>query len=131
MKNKVEIKNLEELQDLQLKVLQVRLVEKLGKQAYHYDIKELFEATTKTLTDTNQKLIKETKFNTKASENLDQSIRHNKTWESMNKNEVIHSSLIRPVANFLVPKNKSHFRLLDDPDSDKWNDYKRNGEKNT
>ena len=46
----------------------------------------------------------------------------------MNKNEVIHSSLIRPIAKLLVPKNKSQFRLLDDSDSDNWNDYKMNGE---
>ena len=51
-----------------------------------------------------------------------------KTLESVNKNEVIHSSLIRPIAKLLVPKNKSQFRLLDDLDSDKWNDYKMNGE---
>ena len=49
----------------------------------------------------------------------------------MNKNELIHSSLIGPIAKLLVPKNKSQFRLLDDPDSDNWNDYKANGEKVT
>ena len=47
----------------------------------------------------------------------------------MNKNEVIHSSLVRPIEKILVPKNESEFRLLDDPDSDNWNDYKMNGEK--
>ena len=41
----------------------------------------------------------------------------------MKKNEVIHSSLIRPIAKLLVPKNKNQFRLLDDPDSDKWDKY--------
>ena len=35
----------------------------------------------------------------------------------MNKNETIHPSLIRPIAKLLVPKNKSQFRLIDDPDS--------------
>ena len=47
----------------------------------------------------------------------------------MNKNEVSHSSLIRPIAKLLVPKNKSQFTLVDDPDSHNWNDYKMNGEK--
>ena len=37
-KNKDEIKNLEELEDLQSKVKQVKLVGKLGEQAYYYDI---------------------------------------------------------------------------------------------
>ena len=39
----------------------------------------------------------------------------------MKKNGVLHSSLIRPIAKLLVPKSKSQFRLLDDPDSDNWN----------
>ena len=47
----------------------------------------------------------------------------------MNKVEVSHSSLIRPEAKLLEPKNKSQLRLLDDPDSDNWNDYKTNGKK--
>ena len=47
----------------------------------------------------------------------------------MNKNEVIPSSLIRPIAKFLVPENKSQFRLLDDLDSDNWKDYKLTREK--
>ena len=46
----------------------------------------------------------------------------------MNKNEVIPSSLTRPIGKFLVPKNKSQFRLVDDPDSGNWNEYKKNGE---
>ena len=43
----------------------------------------------------------------------------------MNKYEVIHSSLIRSTSKLLVPK-KSQFRLLDDLDSDNWNDYEMN-----
>ena len=41
LKNKDELKDLEELEDLQLKVKQVKLVEKLGKQSFHYDINYL------------------------------------------------------------------------------------------
>ena len=47
----------------------------------------------------------------------------------MNNNEVILSSLIRLLAKLIVPKNRTQFRLFDDPDSDNWNDYKKNGEK--
>ena len=54
IKIKDQIQDREELDDLQSKVKQVRLVEKSGKQGYHYDMKELFEPITKTLTDTNQ-----------------------------------------------------------------------------
>ena len=50
-----ELEDLEELDDQQSKVKQNRLVEKLDKPGYHYDIKELFEPITKTTTDTSQK----------------------------------------------------------------------------
>ena len=131
MKNKKELKDPEELNDLQSNVKQVRLVEKIGKQDYHHDIKEIFEPIIKTLKDRSQKVLEETKSITKATANLDKSNKYIKTLESKNKNEVIHSSLIRPIAKLLVPKNKSQFRLLDDPDSVNWNDYKMNREKDT
>ena len=104
---------------LQSKVKQFRLVEKLGEQGFHYDIKEVFEAITKAVTDNNPKLLEENKSTTKAIEALDKSNDHAKTLELMNKNGVIHSTLIRPVAKLLVPSNESQFRFHDDPDSDK------------
>ena len=73
IKNKEDFKGLEELEDLQLKVEQVRLVEKLSKQGYQYDIKELFEPFKKVVADSDQKLPEETKSNTKAKENPDES----------------------------------------------------------
>ena len=91
-----------------------------------YDVKELLEPITKTLTDTNQNLLDENRSTTKASKNLDESYKYVKTLELMNKNEVIHSSLIRPIAKLLVPK-KSQFRLIDDPDSYNWKDYIMHG----
>ena len=118
-KNKDGSQDLEELADLQSKVKQVKLVEKLGKQGFHYDKKEIFEPITKAVTDSNQKLLEETTSNTKAIENLVESNKYVKTLESMHKIEVIHSSLIRSIAKLLVPKNKSQFRLLVEPDSDK------------
>ena len=38
--------------DQQSKVKQVRLVEKLGKQGFHYDTKELVDSINKAVTDT-------------------------------------------------------------------------------
>jgi len=125
------LKDLVELGDLQSKVKKVRLVEKLGKQGFHYDIKKLFEPITKAVTDSNQKLLEETTSNTKAIENLVESNKYVKTLESMHKNEVIHSSLIRPIARLLVPETKSQLRLCEDPDSENWHDYVMNGEKVT
>ena len=49
------------------------MFEKLGKQGFHYDIKELFEAITKADIDTSQKLHEETKYTTKAIEELGES----------------------------------------------------------
>ena len=97
--------------DLQLKVKQVRPGEKLGKQGFHIDKKELFETTTKAVTDTSQKLLEETKPTTKAIEELDDPNIHVKVLELLNKNGVIESSLIRPIAKLLVPTNKSQFRF--------------------
>ena len=112
-----------------MKVKQVPLVEKLRKQGFHYDTKQQFEPIIKAVKDSNQNYLEETKSNTKAIQNLDESIKYVKTLESLNKNEVIDSSLSRPIAKLLVPENKSQFRLLDDPDGDNCNDYKIHGEK--
>ena len=49
----------------------------------------------------------------------------------MNKIGKMHSSLIRPIANLLVPTKKSPSGLNDDLDSKNWNDYKMNEEKVT
>ena len=92
------------------------MVEELGRPGLHYDVKELFEPITKTLTDASQKLLEETRFNTKAIENLDESNNYVEALVSMNKIEVSHSALIRPIVKLLVAKNESQFRLLDDPD---------------
>ena len=129
IKNKEDLKDLEKLEVIQPKVKQDRLVEKLSKQGYHYDIKELFEPITKTVRDTNQKLLEEAKSNTKAIENLDETNDYVKSSESMNEIEIIQSNLIRLIAKLLEPENKSQFRLLEDPDSDNWNEYKLNREK--
>ena len=42
--------------DLQSKVKQSRLVEKIGKQGFHLDTKELIEPITKTVTHTSTKI---------------------------------------------------------------------------
>ena len=122
IKSKDDIKDLEELADLQSKIKQVGLFEKFGKQGYHYDIKELFEPITIAVTDTSQNLLEKSKSTAKVIEELDESDLHVKALELMNKNGVIHSSLIRPIAKLLVPTNWSQFRLYDDPDSDDLND---------
>ena len=128
-KNEDEIKNFDKLDDLQSKVKQIRLVEKLDKQGFHYNVKELFERITKTSTDTSKKLLEETRFTEKATVIPDEPNKYVETSESMNENGVNFSSLIRVRAKLLVPKTDSQFRLLDDFGGDNWNDFKMNGEK--
>ena len=65
IKDKHEIKDLDELDDLQSQVKQVRLVEKLGKQGYHFVKKELFQPITETITYAIENLHEETKSITK------------------------------------------------------------------
>ena len=123
LKNKDELKDLDEVAYLQSKAKQIRLGEKLGKHGFHFDIKELFEPITKAVTDSNQKLLEESKSTTKAIENLDELNKYLKTLELLNKIETVYSGLIRPLSKLLVLKNKSQFRLVDDLDSDKWIDF--------
>ena len=78
------IENKDELKDIE-----ARLVEKLGKQGFHYDARELFEPITKTVTHSNPKLLEETKSTEKAFESLDETSVHLKGLELMNKNGVI------------------------------------------
>ena len=103
-----DLKDSDELTNSQSQVEQIRLEDKLIKQGFHYDTKKnIFEPTTKAVTDTSQKLVEETKINTKAIEYRDESNKYVKTLELMNKDEKIHPSLIRPIAKLLVPKNRS------------------------
>ena len=83
IKNKDEIKDLEELEELQSKIKQVGLVEKLGKQGYHYDIKKFFEPITNTIKDVSEDvtrtMIESSKENNKTLTTL-----NNKRLEIMN-----------------------------------------------
>ena len=92
--------------DLQTKVKQVILVESFGKQGFHYDTRELSEPIAKAVTDTSEKVLAETKSNTKASEELGESKIHVKAMKLVNKYGLIDSSLIRPIAKILVPRMK-------------------------
>ena len=49
IKNEEDLKDLKEEYNLRSNVKQVRLVEKLGKQGYHFHIKELFEPVINTI----------------------------------------------------------------------------------
>ena len=71
-KKKDDVKNFQELANLQSKVKQLRLEQKLRKEGVQHDIKEPVETDTKVVADTSKEKIKETKSTTKAIETLSQ-----------------------------------------------------------
>ena len=84
IKNKDDLKDLDQLADLQSKVTQVRLAERLRKQGFHFDIKELLKPVTKAVTDTSQKLLEDTKSTKKTIGELDESNVYVKVSELVN-----------------------------------------------
>ena len=109
MKNKDDLKDIEKLTKLQSEVKQRILKDKLGKQGFHYDTKQIFEPITKAFTAPSQHLLEDIKINTKAIKNLDESEKYVKILELMNKNGTVHHSLMRPIAKLLGPKIKVNF----------------------
>ena len=77
------MKDLEEEADLQSKLKQFRLGEKIGKQGFHHHLRELFEPIKKAVTDTSQRLLEEAKSTTEANEELDESNVYVKVSKSM------------------------------------------------
>ena len=119
-KNEVDLKDLDELANVQSNAKQIRLVGKLSKKSFHYNTKRTVEPITKAVTDTSQNLHEETKSTKNAIEELDESNVHVKLLELTNQNGVIQSSLIRPISKPLVTKNRNHLGIIDDLDFINW-----------
>ena len=58
IKNIEELEKLNELVSLQNQIQEVRLQDKLGKQDFHEDMKQVLELVTKTLENTSQDITK-------------------------------------------------------------------------
>ena len=116
--NVEDLQNLKEAVSLQNDVKVVRLQDKLGKQNFHEDLKEVFEPMTNAIKNTSENITKSITEasinNNKAIENLNE-----KVLESMNDKGLIDGSLIE-VIKF---DNKGQFRLTKDPNSTKPNDF--------
>ena len=125
IKDREDLKNLEELVSLENQVKVVKLQDKLGKQNFHEDMKKVFEPVTKSLESTSQditKTITENSINNnKAIENLNEKI-----LELMNDNGMIARCLASSLVNLFKPENKSQFRLKNDVNSTKMNDFLMN-----
>ena len=118
IRNIEDLQNLKEADSLQNDVKVVRLQDKLGKQNFHEDLKEVFEPMTNAIKNTSEnitKTITEASINNnKAIENLNE-----KVLESMNDKRLIDGSLIELIKS----DNKGQFRLTKDPNSTKPNDF--------
>ena len=122
IRNVEDLQNLNDAVSLQNQVKVVRLQDKLGKQNFHENMEEVFEALTDTLKKTSDniaKTITENSINNnKAIENLNEKI-----LELMNDKGMIAPYLTTSLVEVFKKDNKSQFRLRKDPNSTKMNDF--------
>ena len=88
------------------------MVEKLGKQGFHYERKEYLNQLQKQLQIATKNYLRRLKAIQKAIEELDESNVHIRALELMNKNGIIHSSVIRFIAKLSVPTKKVNFDYM-------------------
>ena len=122
IRNVEDLQNINEAVSLQNQVKVVRLKDKLGKQNFHEDLKEVFEPITKSLENTSEnitKTIRET--SNKNNEAISDSIE--KVLEIMDEKGLIAPYLTSSLVNLFKPENKSQFRLRKDPNSNEVNDF--------
>ena len=123
IKNNDDLENLNDLVSLENQVNVVRLQDKLGKQNFHEDKKEVFEPVTKSLENTSQditKTITETSVkNNQAIENINK-----KLLEIMNDRCILASYLLSALSKITNPEKTSQLKLVKDPSSNGVNDLK-------
>ena len=116
-----DLQKLDEAVSLRNQVKVDRLQDKLGKQNFHEDMKEVFEPVTKSIENTSENLTKaiteSTIKNNKAIENL-----NNKLLEIMNDRGILASYLMSPLSKITNLENTSQFRLEKDLNSNRVND---------
>ena len=124
IKDREDLKNLEELASLQSQVKAVRLQDKLGKQNFHEVMKKLYKPLTDTIKNTSENIPKTiteaSKENNLALENL-----NTKLLEIMNDGGIIAICLLSPLSKITNPKNSTQFKLIKDSSSNRVNDFKK------
>ena len=122
IKNREDLKNLNDAVLLQNQVQEVRLQNKLGDQNYHVDMNKFFKPMTDELKNTSEKitrtLTENSINNNKAIENLNEKI-----LELMDEKGMMASYLTSSLVEVFKKDNKSQFRLRKDPDSTKLNEF--------
>ena len=122
IRNVEDSQNLNEAVSLQNQVKVDRLQDKLGKQNFHKDLKEIFEPIAKSLENTSKKITK-TITQTSNKNNKAISDLNEKVLELMDKKGLIAPYLASSLVNLFKPDNKSQFRLRKDHISTKMNDF--------
>ena len=122
IKDRDDLEKLNEAVSLENDVKVARLQDKLGRQNFHEDIKEVFEPMTNAIKNTSENITKSITEasinNNKAIENLNE-----KNLELMDANGMIASYLTIPLAEAFKKDNKSQFRIRKDSNSTKLNDF--------
>ena len=113
IKDREDIKILEELVSLENQVKVVRLQDMLGEQNFHEDMKKVFEPVTKSLENTSKNI---TKTKTEASIKNNEEIENlnNKLLEIMNDRGVLASYLMSPLSKITNLENTIQFKLVKD-----------------
>ena len=111
IKDREDLKNLEELVSLENQVKVVELQDKLGKKNFHENLKNVFEPVTKSLENT--------------SENLTKAINNN-LLEIMNDRGILATYLMSPLSRITNPDNATQFRLVKGSSSNRVSDLKIN-----
>ena len=126
IKNIEELENLNELVFLGNLVKAVRLQDNPGKQNFHENIKKVFEPDTNTIKNTSEEVTKSiTETSIKNSETLDNL--NEKVLEQMNDKGMIAPYLASSLVNLFTLENTSQFKLREDPNSNRMNDFLING----
>ena len=125
IKDREDLKNLEELISLENQVKVVKLQDKLGKQNFHENLKKVFEPVTKSLENTSENLTKAI-TETSIKNNLTIKNINNNLLEIMNDRGILATYLMSPLSRITNPDNASQFRLVKDSSSYRVNDLKIN-----
>ena len=102
------MKILEELDDLQSKVRQIRSVEKLAEQGFQYDIKELSESITNSIKDVSED-VTGTMMESSKENNKTLATSNKKLLEILNDSGLIASYLLSPLSKITNPEKISRF----------------------
>ena len=125
IKDRENLKTLEELALLQSQVKAIRIQDKLGKQSFHEDMKKIFETVTKSLEKKSQDKTK-TLTETSKEKNLALENLKTKLLEIMNDRGILASYLLSPLSKITNPEISTQFKLIEYSSSNRVNDLKIN-----